>query len=88
MREAHVKGSGDGKEARSEPCNQTSVRFKFGAMVKAALAPIHPSAQVDRKIFLNSEYAKAACSLLSSIQVKFIVVQQDLFKPLIENFTE
>jgi hypothetical protein len=34
MRESLVKGSVAGKEVRSEPRNQTSIRFKFGAMVK------------------------------------------------------
>jgi len=31
-----VEGSVAGKEVGSEPRNQTSVRFKFGAMVKVA----------------------------------------------------
>jgi hypothetical protein len=39
MRESHVKGSVAGKEVRSEPRNQTSIRFKFGAMVKLAYLP-------------------------------------------------
>jgi len=34
MREVKVKGSVAGEEVRSEPRNQTSVHFKFGAMVK------------------------------------------------------
>ena len=34
---AKLKGSVAGKEVRSEPRNQTSVHFKFGAMVKVAL---------------------------------------------------
>jgi hypothetical protein len=32
-----LKGSVAGKEVRSKPRNQTSVCFKFGAMVKVAL---------------------------------------------------
>jgi hypothetical protein len=34
IREAQVKGSAAGEEVRLKPRNQTSVRFKFGAMVK------------------------------------------------------
>jgi hypothetical protein len=36
MREAKVKGNVAGEEIRLKPRNQTSVRFKFGAMVKVA----------------------------------------------------
>jgi hypothetical protein len=36
MREAKVKGNFAGEELRLEPRNQTSVRFKFGAMAKVA----------------------------------------------------
>jgi len=37
MREAYVKESVAGEDVRLEPRNQTSFRFKFGAMVKVAL---------------------------------------------------
>jgi hypothetical protein len=37
MRDAQVKGSVTGEAVRLEPRNQTSVRFKFGAIVKFVL---------------------------------------------------
>jgi hypothetical protein len=36
MNKVKVKGNVAGEEERSEPRSQTSVRFKFGAMVKGA----------------------------------------------------
>jgi hypothetical protein len=36
LEEVKVRESVAGKEVRSEPCNQTSVRIKSGAMVKVA----------------------------------------------------
>jgi hypothetical protein len=36
MRETQMKGNFAGEEVRSKPRNQTSVSFKFGAMVKVA----------------------------------------------------
>jgi hypothetical protein len=36
MREAKEKGNSAGEAVRSEPRNQTSARFRSGAMVKVA----------------------------------------------------
>jgi hypothetical protein len=54
MREAHVEGSVAGEEIRLEPRNQTSVRFKFGAMVKMPeLVENIPQAEVKIKCDLT-----------------------------------